>query len=338
MKGGTCKKMKDKAWYKRICAVFMAFVMMLAMTACTGGTGADKASVDSVVDDCAARLLEITSEPVYGSIGGEWVVFGLARWGGEVPEEWYENYYEQLEAYIVSCNGVLDSRKYTEYSRVILALTAMGKDPTNVGGYNLLEPLADFEQTIFQGLNGPLYALLALDSGDYEIPSNTAGTTQATRQMYVDYILSREVADGGWSLAGGTAEIDMTAMVLQALAKYQDQNEVKEATERALTVLSQQQNDDGTYTSYDMESSESIAQVIVALTELGISIDDSRFVKNDITLEESLLGFMTEDGQFRHIMEGEADQMATEQAFYALVSLARVENGKTSVYDMSDLR
>lgn len=327
--------MKNKTWYRRISALLLVFVMMVTMTAC-GSKQEEKA--DYIVDDCAAMMLETSPEPACGPVGGEWIVFGLARWGGEVPEEWYESYYETLESYVTECKGVLDERKYTEYSRVILTLTAIGKDPSDVAGYNLLEPLADFEQTVFQGMNGPVYALLALDSGDYEIPQNTASITQATRQMYVDYILGRESEGGGWSLAGGDADIDITAMVLQALAKYQDQQDVADAINRALLVLSELQNENGGYQAYDVESSESISQVIVALTELGIDIEDSRFVKNDITLKDRLMEFQTEDGGFCHIMEGGTDQMATEQAFYALVSLERVEQGKTPVYDMSDLK
>lgn len=226
--------------------------------------------------------------------------------------------------------------KYTEYSRVILAWTAMGRDATDVGGFNLLTPLADFDQTVFQGINGPIFALLALDSGAYDIPENTAGTTQATRDRYVDYILGAELPGGGWSFAGGDPETDITAMALQALAKYRDRQDVADAVERGLTVLSQQQEENGGYAAYGSESSESIAQVIVALTELGVSLTDSRFVKGGNTLVGRLLAFRTENGAFRHVLDGEEDVMATEQGFYALVAVSRAEQGKSSLYTMTE--
>lgn len=291
-----------------------------------------KTVVESTLEECAELFLDNITEPVCGSVGGEWVVFGLARWGGEVPEEWFETYYKNLKEYVISCDGVLHAKKYTEYSRVILALTAIGKDPADVGGYNLLKPLADFEQTIFQGINGPAFALLALDSGMYEIPQNQAGTTQASREMYVDYILSQELENGGWALTGDQMDIDITAMVLQALAKYRAREDVIEAVERALQVLSEQQNENGGYTAYEAESSETVSQVITALTELGISVFDERFVKNDKNLVERLLEFRAEDGGFRHIMEGDTDLMASEQAFYALAGLCRTLNHETSLY------
>ena len=202
-------------------------------------------------------------------------------------------------------------------------------------GFNLLVPLADFDQTVFQGINGPIFALLALDSGAYDIPENTAGTTQATRDGYVDYILNAELPGGGWSFAGGDAETDITAMALQALAKYRDRQDVADAVERGLTVLSQQQEENGGFVAYDSESSESIAQVIVALTELGVSLTDSRFVKGGNTLVNRLLEFRTENGAFRHILDGEEDVMATEQGFYALVAVSRAEQGKSTLYTMT---
>ena len=319
----------------KVClSLILILSMVVGMTACTGNTGEETDSIDTIVEETAKMLLDNTDEPVYGSVGGEWVVLGMARWGGEVPEGWFEDYYAGLEDYVKQCNGVLDERKYTEYSRVILALTAMGKDPTNVAGYNLLTPLGDYDKTIFQGINGPIVALLALDSGDYEVPVNSEAEVQATREMYVDYILEQELDNGGWSFSGGSLDVDITAMALQALAKYQDREDVKLATDRALDALSQQQNENGGFATSGADSSESLAQVITAFAELGIDINDERFVKEGNAVVDALLHFRTDDKGFAHILEGNSDAMATEQAFYALVSLNRVQSGQSSLYRM----
>ena len=89
-----------------------------------------------------------------------------------------------------------------------------------MAGYNLLEPLADYDQVIWQGINGPVYALLALDSREYEIPAAPEGKTQTTREKLIDYILEKEIASGGWALFGSSADPDITAMTIQALAAY----------------------------------------------------------------------------------------------------------------------
>ena len=290
---------------------------------------------DEELTQTAQWLMEQIPQPTYGSVGGEWAVFGLARSGVAVPKEYFEVYGENVAAYTAEHGGVLHAKKYTEYSRVILAWTALGKDATDVGGFNLLIPLADFDQTVFQGINGPIFALLALDSGNYEIPENPDANVQATRQMYVDELLARELPDGGWTLTGGEPDVDITAMTLQALAKYREQPDVAAAVERGLAELSFLQEPDGGYTSWGSSNSESVAQVIVALTELGVSLTDSRFVKSGNTLVNRLLEFRTENGAFRHIPDGEEDVMATEQGFYALVAVSRAEQGKSTLYTMT---
>ena len=316
---------------KKWLVLMLVLALVMSMGACAKTEAQDP---DAARSACAQVLMDHTTEPVCGSVGGDWVALGFARGDTDVPEAWFDRYYEAVESYVKSCDGVLHDRKYTEYSRVILALTAIGKDPRDVAGFNLLVPLADFEQTVFQGVNGPAFALLALDSGNYEMPENVAGSTQATREGYVAYILDAEISGGGWSLAGGAAEVDLTAMTLQALAKYQDREDVAAAVERGLAFLSENQNEAGGFTSYGAQSSEAISQTIVALTELGVSLNDSRFVKKGNTLVDALLQFQQEDGSFSHVLDGQTDLLSTEQAYYALVAANRAAQGESSLYRM----
>ena len=320
---------------RKIISIMLTLLLVLGLAGCGKSTESEAVDLGSVLGETAQMLIDANPNPAYGSIGGEWVVFGLASWDGEVPEEaWFDTYYANLENYVKNCEGVLDARKHTEYSRVILALTVMGKDPADVAGYNLLEPLADFDATVFQGINGPAYALLALDSGNYQVPAVKGEGTQADREMYVDYILSKELEGGGWSLSGsGTAEADLTAMVLQALAKYQAREDVASAVQRGVDILAGLQSEEGGYVSFDVKSSESLAQVILALSELGIAMDDERFVKEGKTLVDRLLEYRADGGGFKHTLDGESDMLATEQAFYALVGCSLAQEG-TSIFSV----
>lgn len=277
--------------------------------------------------------------PQVGSMNGEWQILGLARSGQPVDASVYGKYKANVLQALSESNGILHEKKYTEYSRVVLALTALGEDVTDVGGYNLLEPLADFDKTVWQGVNGAIFALIAFDSHNYEIPQAADGTTQNSRERLIQHILSQEIAGGGWDMSGKRADPDLTAMAIQSLAPYYESDaSVKAAVDRGITMLSILQKADGSYASYGSKNAESCAQVIVALTALGIDPQtDQRFIKNGKTVMDGLLGFAMGDGTFAHTVESGANQMATEQAYYALAAYQRFTEGKTRLYDMTDV-
>ena len=270
--------------------------------------------------------------PGVGSTGGEWMTIGLARSGRTVPAGYYDNVVKFVREN-ADKNERLDRNKVTENARVILALTAIGKDVTNVDGHNLLKGLDSMSYIKTQGINGPIFTLIALDSHNYP----TSG--DVTREKLIETILGAALEDGGWTLSGTKADPDMTAMAIQALAPYYKTNEtVKAAVDKALDVLSGLQQGDGGFGSWGTINSESCAQVIVALTALGIDpTADSRFVKNGHTVLDALAGFYVNGGGFRHTAGGERNGMATEQGYYALASYYRFANAQTRLYDMTDV-
>jgi len=333
----------------RIYALLAAMVMLL--TAC--GAKAEQPQEESTppaiqqealleaeplspLEETAAMLQNATPSPTVNSVGGEWLILGLARSDLDVDPAYYAQYYKNVEDYLTQCGGVLHERKYSEYSRVILALTAIGKDPTNVAGYDLTKPLSNFDQTCFQGINGSMFALIALDSHGYDLPTADEGITQATKDMYIGLLLEKQLENGGWCLTGDQMETDMTAMALQALSNHCDREDVAQAVERGVEALVQAMNADGSFATNDGTSSESVSQVIVALSELGISLNDERFVRDGRTLMDRLMDYRMADGGFCHLIGEETNQMATEQAFYAMVAARRLEEGKSALYDMNE--
>jgi len=298
-----------------------------------------RTELQTALQSTAAWLLRTVPQPASATVGGEWAVMGLARSDCEVPPEWYDHYYSNLLEAVQESNGILSARKYTEYSRVILALTALGKDPADVGGFNLLTMLGDYDKVLAQGINGPIFALLALDSGSYDMPVCTGAQRQASREMYIDYILSRQQDDGGWSLAGSASEPDVTGMALQALAGYQSIPSVKEAIDRSVNHLAGLQNEAGGFASGGTANVESTVQVMMALCELKIDPQGSLFTKNGHTLLDNLLDYYVTGGGFKHTAAVTApDIMGTEQGFYALAAYQRFLDGQNSFYDMSDVK
>jgi hypothetical protein len=280
------------------------------------------------------------ANPALGSIGGEWAVLGVARGGLDVSAT-KTKYLGKLNALLAAngLDGIADG-KYTEYSRIVLALSALGVDAEtySVSGapYNFVPKLTDYDNVVKQGINGPIYALLALDSKPYA-PQGTDA-----RNRYVQYILANIHNDGGWSLddtKAANSDPDITAAALQALANYRHIAGVPAAIESGLAALRTLQDAVyGGFYSFGQYNSESAAQVIVALSELGIDPTGAEWTvgagKNPVT---ALLTFYDPASEmFRHTLNGGADAMATEQAAYALVALDRFTRHANTLYKMSD--
>lgn len=344
--------------FKKVCAIFLSFVIAFGFTLSSSleSYAYSRQKLNKSMQETAALMYKTIPEPVVASIGGEWTVLSLARSGIKVPKKYYEDYYKRVEKTVKDAKGILHRMKFTEYSRVILALTAINKDVTDVGGYNLLSYLSDFDNVKKQGINGPIFALIAFDAGNYDIPIDKKASVQTTRQGIIDFILDKEIHKGtskagGWALSGTDPDPDITFMAIQSLANYMDQKEVKKAVDRALKIMSKKQLSTGGYNSWGTENCESTAQAIVALTALGIDIDtDSRFIKTDKkgnknTLMDGMMQFYCKGGGFAHVNEGYdggggsgtgLNAMATDQGMYALDAYYRYINGKKKLYDMTD--
>ena len=166
--------------------------------------------------------------------------------------------------------------------------------------------------------------------------SNNGVTVSVSRDDIISELLSLKNPDGGWSVSSGNSDVDVTAMALTALASHKGEQRVSSAVNDGLSFLSSKQLSSGGFSSYGTESTESSAQVIVALTALSINPKtDSRFLKNGNSVFSALSKFRLSDGSFCHAMGGSSNGTATVQAFYSLVALWRYEHGLPSLFDLS---
>lgn len=308
--------------------------------------GAEVPGFDEAYAGAKAYIQSAVSAPVVSYLFGEWAVLGLARAGVALSDEYIQAYYGKVVAYVqknMGNDGVLvDPESHnptvTDNERIILALTAIGKDPANVGDKNLLAALQDKDimkvtDTSKTDINGLVFGLLALNSGNY------------TQDSYwlVQAILDQQNADGSWSSSADrkpVGDVDMTAMALQALAPYYNEGgdtTVNAAVDKALQWLSAKYKGTG-YTS-----AESCAQVVVALSALQLNANsDSSFVKTVDGAPTSVLGdllryYLGEGQGFKHAASGKtADQKATEQALYAMAAYERYCRRTKALYDMTD--
>lgn len=259
----------------------------------------------------------------------EWALFALAR-QRQVDGEAARAYAEKLAKTLEEKNGVLDGTKYTEYSRVVLALTALGIDPRAEAVYDLVKNITDLEKVRAQGINGVIFAVLALNSKNFGDSSKM-----------VEYIKSCEKESGGFSLdsKSSSGDVDITAMALQCLAPYKNDKEISEIIERALYFLQASQNSYGGFVdSSGVVTAESTAQVILALCALGINPEyDSRFMVGYGNPVSALMSFYIDGEGFAHMEGGAVNPIATEQGVMALAAYKRFKDGASSLFDLSDV-
>lgn len=308
--------------------------------------GTEVPGFDEAYAGAKAYIQSAVSAPVVSYLSGEWAVLGQARAGVELSDAYIQAYYDKVVAYVrknMGADGVLrDPESHnpaiTDNERIALALTAIGKDPANVGGKNLLAALQDKDimkvtDTSDTDINGLVMGLLALNSRNYT--SDTSWLVQA--------VLAQQNEDGSWSASADTkpaSDVDMTAMALQALAPYYKDggNEtVNHAVNKALQWLSDKYKGTG-YTS-----AESCAQVVIALSALNLDANtDARFTKTVEGKTLSVLGNLlqyrvAENGGFKHQFADKAvNEMATEQALCAMAAYARFTEKANALYDMTD--
>lgn len=343
----------SSALWKRLLTLCLAVMIAAAAWGCGSGKSDGGDDPSAALEAACRWLTENVSAPAPGTMGGEWTIVALSRSGEELSgagEAYFQQYLLAADEYVAAAGGVLHSRtgyKYTEYARMILGVTAAGGDVTDIGGYNFLEKLTDMENVQRQGINGPIWTLIAYDCGGYQIPEG-----DTTREDLIQAILDKQLEDGGWDLAGDAADPDMTAMALTSLAPYytgaaariyevssQTMDAVREAVDKGLSRLSELQQDDGGYSSMGSDSSESCSQVLTALSALGIDGgSDGRFVKENGSVLEALLRYGDKDsGAFYHsAQDDETGMMPTEQACYALAAYVRYQNSEAALYDMSE--
>lgn len=290
-----------------------------------------------------------------GTTGVDWYVVGMGRAG----------VVDQYDAYLAITNDLIQKKyetknklsemKATEWHRISLAYLAAGGDPTAVGQdkINLIQDgVYDRGHTMAidaQGLNGVIWGLLALDSMRYKTSPNAF----ESRADLIEKIMKKQLKDGGFSLQSNRSEIDLTAMAIQALAPYYNDETkysgktVRETVDEALLFIQKQQQPSGAFSIEGDENLESTAQVVVALTSLGINIEKNEtYSKNGNTAIDGMKQFLQSDGGFIHSkkynednptsLPDQSNTMATEQALYAFAAILRQQQNARTLYDFRD--
>lgn len=310
-------------------------------------------TIDNYLSNFSSEdLLDIQKNA--GNNFDDWFFLSILRSKKEID---YNLYKGMLRNYIIDSyreKGNLSNNLITEWHRLIMLSSSVGLDPRaivlNDENYNLLmDGIYNTKNNNLlekQGINSYVFALIALDSfGFKEIDNND----YHSRKSLIENIISFELDGGGFAYSKTEADIDMTALVIQALSEYYNslyvynvynriqektiETNVKDVIDRALVIISTSQKNDGDFESYEISNVESTAQVLISLTSLGIDIDnDSRFIKNNNTVYDGIIKYQNSDGTFRR--NDYSNKISGYQAFMGLVAYDRWLNNMRSIYDL----
>ena len=283
--------------------------------------GAEKAKLlcEGILDDQLRRAgAETAQEWLDGSLregagsGSEWFVIALRQW----MDLDFSRYPEALLSNLAESQSIHSPTSLQKYALTLYACGAEDPEITR----------AVRETVGAQGVMSWIYGIHLLNNGIVTEPYSLADACTE--------LLALRTEDGGWAVMGDRGDVDVTAMAIQALApSCSGSPEVREAVERAVSFLSQRQNPTGGFSSFGVESAESTAQVILALSSLGIDCTaDERFSQYGVNPLEVLERYRLPDGSFSHTEGGESNQTATVQVFSALISYLRMAEQKTPFY------
>ena len=284
--------MKNNITFKKIVAILLT--MLIVLSACSGkpaSTGDEIFDTANSAVNAQLKLFEANGKLLSnndsfpaGTSVCDWTAMAFSIMG---VDEDYDAYLSSLESYVTkryASEGGLHRSKATEWHRIALTVMALGKNPESFGtdsNGNSVNLISDGtynfggENIGAQGNNAYIYALITLDSKNFSVPEGS----RYSREYLLNELISNQEEDGGFGIIKGRSDIDITAMAIQALAPYAEKNEVRNAIDKALAMLSSVQNDDATFSNWNTTSSESCSQIIIALCALGIDPKtDERFI------------------------------------------------------------
>jgi hypothetical protein len=301
-----------------------------------------------------------------------YVVFSLLRAGYEAPE-FYQKVYEKVEQQLFELQNagkvtvqqtdsktgelvdyVITEKEIAEwgtgelfYAKIVLMLSAMGKDATKTGGFNLIEKMASksLYETCAEQTMRSATMLLALDSSGYALPKNEDSITRTELvndivDSYDDSIDTVIAWGGSWGYY-----VDTPAMLLQALAPYYhqednlaakegldtyNQDEIDAVCTKGIRFLESMQESDGSYNS----NAWSLAQVMTTMGQFGIKASNEKdgydFIKNGVTVYDCAAAFVNVEEES---VDSELLGWQPEQLLRGLNACLRVSKGEKALYD-----
>ncbi len=295
-------------------SVLFAVIVLCTTIFIVGATGIDANNLAK--DILNENIKKFSSESIQSWIDekltpggvGDWYIMSLHQYG----DYDYSKYSGKLISYLKQnkTTNVVSKQKF--------ALTLLA---CNVSEDYLSELVKDDLHN--QGVMTYIFALHLCNNGI---------KLSMTENEIIDTLLSMQ-NEKGWSVNNAKPDVDVTAMALTSLSVHLDNERVKSAVVKAVEYLSQVQLDDGFYSGFSEVNCETIAQVVIALSSLGIDCEnDNRFIKGGNNPLKAMLSFQKERGRYAHSLNGDYNESATYQVLQALIAYLRMKESKTPLF------
>lgn len=313
---------------KKLLCLMLSIVMIISSSTVILANETDiydviSAGIGSAESYLSERLTEIHNDSGVG-YGSDWAVITMLRGGKSIDSAILTEYTNSLTETVRGWNSNV---KPTDAAKATLALSAMDMDATNIDGVNLINLIANSER-LDDGTNELAYSLLAIYASGAEIPQDAAWS----KSSIIDKLLTFQTESGGFGLFDTeTADVDMTAICVQALAPYEDEPNVSTAIDNAISFLASAITDDWDYN----DNPNTTAQVLLALATLGIDVTDSEngFGEDDEeNIVTSLEKYRNIDGN-GYIFGDSVNTMATYQVMQGYDAYRKAHKDGVSYWD-----
>lgn len=310
---------------------------------------------------------EVLADAIYQQMFGDGTVYGIEQpsalyaafsliRAGYKADEYFNKMYEKTASQLQELKDkgtvTVDGEEkdfdtlvggYPEfaYAKIVLFVTAMGKDAKSIRGFDLIEAMAkksNYDNTVADMRDCTM--LLALDSGNYQFPTGNDYVTKAQLVKNVTGQVGTAIAKV--ATASSWSTVDDVAMPLQALYPYTtgDENvDTANAVAKGIHFMESLQNQKGTYKAWGSDNNAwSLAQVMTAMGQLRINpcdeSDGSDFIKEGNTVLDAASAFVNVEEK---TVDEDLMRYQPEQLLRGLNAVIRVMDGEDSLYDMSSL-
>lgn len=274
-------------------------IILLTLSMVFSSCGSKTTTLEEEMHSTGKLLFEYVQNPTVSNVGGGWAIIALAKSETEVPDNYYDGYYDDVMDLVKNTKGEI-SKVSLDYSRVTLAVLSIGKDPTNISGYNIARGLNDFETVKKEGNESIAYALLA---------ANEADTKLKDEDQYIEALLKSQDSDGGFQNEDGDGKLDVTPIVIEALSDYNNNSKVDKAIDKSVQFLATSLDKNGS-----LGDCEKTSKAIVALN-IANKFNDN--ISLDILLK-GLEEYRVKDGYVHLKGDTEENEISTELALMAL--------------------